>query len=102
VHLGWLLALGGLAAGMWEENGAGLGWAALLLATGAGLAVGAYRAHRFPLCAYGLFAGYLALLWPVLEGSWFRVLGRSLWLFAWSAAMLVGLLAAHRGTREPR
>jgi hypothetical protein len=100
VHLGWLLTLGGLVSGMVADRGRAIAWAVLLLVTGAGLAVGAYRARRFPLCAYGLFASYLALIRPAL-GPWeLSDVQRSSWLLIGSAAMVAGLLAAHRGTRE--
>lgn len=100
VHLGWLLALGGLAAGLAEEKGRWVPWAAVLLATGCGLAVGAYGRGRFPLFAGGVLAGYVALVRLVVGGLDLGPLAASLSTLALSLAMIAGLLAAQRGMRE--
>lgn len=102
VHLGWLLLLGGLASGMVSGRTGSGGWAMTLalLAVGAGLAAGAYRARRFPLFAYGVVAGYLALTRLI----WFRALPEMagcFWLSATSIGVIAGLVVAQRRLREP-
>jgi hypothetical protein len=101
VHLGWLLVLAGVAAGMGEGAGAGLAWGGALLVVGAGLAAGAWRARRFPLFAYGLVAAYAGLTRWVLEGMRDGALG-CLWFAGSSLAVIVGLLAAQRRLKGAR
>lgn len=100
VHLGWLLVLGGLAAGMVESGGEGLGWAAALLLAGAGLAAGAYRSRRFPLFAFGVVAAYAALSRLVMDVLDLEVLG-CFWFSGTSVLVVAGLLVAQRRMREP-
>jgi hypothetical protein len=60
VHLGWLLVLGGLAGGIFDNGARGLGWAAALLGVGAGLAAasgGSGRPGRADAGALGRRAG---------------------------------------------
>jgi hypothetical protein len=100
VHLGCLLALGGLAAGIFESSGRGLAWTGALLVAGAGLALAAYRGRRFPLFAYGLVAAYAALTRLLAEG-FHDVAAGCLWFAVSSILMIAGLLATHRRLREP-
>jgi hypothetical protein len=106
VDLGWLLALGGLASGMFESGGAGAPWAAsgalwagVLLLTGGGLAAFAYRTRRFPRFGYGVVAAYAGLTRLLFEGMHDEAPG-CLWLGASSIALVAGLIAAHRRMRE--
>ncbi|HVT59541.1 MAG TPA: hypothetical protein VHR45_14205 [Thermoanaerobaculia bacterium] len=100
VHFGWLLLLGGMASGLTEDGGGGRAWAGVLLAAGAALAAGAYRARRFPLFAYGVIAAYLALSRLVADALADRTLG-CFCLCVTSILMVLGLLKAHRRMREP-
>jgi hypothetical protein len=100
-HLGWLLVLGGLASGIGDRRGTGLAWTALLLAAGAGLAAWAYRARAFPLFAYGVVAGFVALSRLAIEELDLGVQGGFFMLSILSLAMIASLLAAHRRMREP-
>jgi hypothetical protein len=96
--IGWLLVLGALAIGIADPRWAL--WCALLLVTGAGLAVGAIRRRRFGLFALGLFAAYGALGRFVVEVA-AEELG-CLWFFAASILLVVALiLTAHRFRRTP-
>jgi hypothetical protein len=100
VHLGWLLLLAGIGSGIVESGGEGLAWAAVLLLVGAGLAVGAFRLRRFPLFAFGLLAGYVALSRLVVVGLDLEVLG-CFWFSGTSLLLIVGLLLAQRRMKEP-
>lgn len=96
VHLGWLLVLGGFASGLGEEL-----WvicALALLATGAALAAGAFRYRRFPLFAYGVLGGYLALTRFIFAGE--ETLG-CFWTSTTSIVVIIGLVVAQRRMREP-
>jgi hypothetical protein len=95
VHLGCLLALGGIAVGMEDPA-----WGAALLLAGAALAGVAYRTRRFPLFAYGVVAAYVGLTRLLAALSHDAALG-CLWFGASSAAVIAGLLAAHRRMKEP-
>lgn len=97
VHLGWLLILGGLASGMFEDRN--LAWAATLLLVGTGLAAGAYRLRRFPLFAFGVVAAYAGLSRLALELVDAEMLG-CLWFSATSILVLAGLILAQRRLRE--
>ncbi len=97
VHLGWLLILGGMGAGMIGDGH--LGWAAALLATGAALAAGAYRCRRFSLFAFGVVAAYAGLSRCALELADAEVLG-CFWFSSTSILVLVGLILAQRRLRE--
>lgn len=97
VHLGWLLILGGLASGMFEDRN--LAWAAALLLVGTGLAAGAYRLRRFPLFAFGVVAAYAGLSRLALELVDAEMLG-CLWFSATSILVLAGLILAQRRLRE--
>lgn len=96
VNLGWLLVLGGLASGIGEESWAL--WTLALLATGAALAAGAFRFRRFPLFAYGVLGGYLALTRLIFTGD--ETLG-CFWVSTTSFLVIVGLVVAQRRMREP-
>src|SRR5579864_895080 len=95
VHLGCLLALGGIATGIDEPA-----WGAALLLAGAALAAVAYRNRRFPLFAYGVVAAYAGVTRLLAEVSHDAALG-CLWFAASSAAVIAVLLVAHRRMREP-
>lgn len=95
VHLGCLLALGGIAAGMQDPA-----WGAALLLAGGALAAVAYRTRRFPLFAYGVVAAYVGLTRLLAEMSHDVSLG-CLWIGASSAMVIAGLLAVHRRMKEP-
>lgn len=99
VHLGWLLVLCGLAAGMTHGGGSGLAWGAALLLVGALLAAAAYRLRRFPLFAYGVVAAYIAVNRILLEAIFGDALG-CLWIGASSLVVVAGLLVAYRRLKE--
>lgn len=94
LHLGCLLVLGGIAAGIDRP-----GWALALLLAGATLAAVAYRARRFPLFAYGVVAAYLALV-RLTAGRFDNFSLSCLWIGLTSLALLAGLLAAHARMKE--
>jgi hypothetical protein len=96
VNLGWLLVLGGLASGLGEERWEL--WTLALLATGAALAAGAFRYRRFPLFAYGVLGGYLALTRFIFTGD--ETLG-CFWISTTSIFVIIGLVVAQRRMREP-
>lgn len=95
VHLGCLLALGGIAAGIQDPA-----WGAALLLAGAALAAAAYRSRRFPLFAYGVIAAYAGLSRLLAEGVNDVSLG-CLWFGVSSVMVIAGLLAAQRRMKEP-
>jgi len=95
VHLGCLLALGGIAAGMQEPA-----WGVALLLAGGALAAAAYRTRRFPLFAYGVIAAYVGFSRLLAEASHDVALG-CLWIGASSAMVIAGLIAVHRRMQEP-
>jgi hypothetical protein len=97
VHLGWLLILGGMASGMFEEKE--IAWASALLLVGAGLAAGAYRARRFSLFAFGVVAAYAGLSRVTLDVVDAEVLG-CFWFSATSILVLAGLIVAQRRLKE--
>ena len=99
VTLGWLLILGGLGSGMWE-SASWAGWTFALLLVSAGLAAGAYRARRFPLFAFGVVAGYVALSRLALEGLRLETLG-CFWFFLTPLLVIAGLIVAQRRMKEP-
>ena len=90
VHLGCLLALGGIAAGIADPA-----WGAALMLAGAALAGVAYRTRRFPLFAYGVVAAYAGVTRLLAGLSHDAALG-CLWFGVSSAAVIAGLLAVHR------
>jgi hypothetical protein len=90
VHLGCLLALGGIASGIADPA-----WGAALLLAGAALAGVAYRTRRFPLFAYGVVAAYAGLTRLLAALTVDAALG-CLWLGVSSALMIAGLLAVYR------
>jgi hypothetical protein len=96
VHLGWLLVLGGLASGVGEERWQV--WTLALLAVGAALAAGAFRFRRFPLFAYGVLGGYLALTRFIFTGD--ETLG-CFWVSTTAIFVVLGLVVAQRRMREP-
>jgi len=93
-HLGWLLILGAITAGVGDEGGARLS----LFVVGAGLAVLAFRRGRFSLFGMGLVAAYIGLSGMVVAGVRDAFFGY-LWFSATGIGVLVGLLAAHRAIR---
>lgn len=99
VTLGWLLILGGLGSGMWE-SASWAGWGIVLLLVSAELAAGAYRARRFPLFAFGVVAGYVALSRLALEGLRLETLG-CFWFFLTPLMVIAGLILAQRRMKEP-
>ncbi len=90
VHLGCLLALGGIASGL-----ARLEWGFALLLAGAGLAAIAYRTRRFPLFAYGVVAAYVGLS-RLLVDAVHDFAGGCLWIGVSSILVVGGLLAVQR------
>lgn len=96
IHLGWLLVLGGLASGLGEERWEL--WTLALFAVGAALAAGAFRSRRFPLFAYGVLGGYLALTRFIFVGD--ETLG-CFWISTTSILVIIGLVVAQRRMREP-
>lgn len=99
-HLGWLLILGGLASGL-GEDGAWIFYALALLLGGAALAAGAYRFRQFPLFAFGVMAGYVALSRLILELGEIAQLFGCLWFFGSAILLLFGLIVVQRRMREP-
>lgn len=97
VHLGWLLILGGIAAGMLDSNE--IAWGAALLLVGAGLAAGAYRVRRFSLFAFGVVAAYAGLSRVALDAVDAEVLG-CFWFSGTSILVLIGLIVAQRRLKE--
>ncbi len=94
-HLGWLLILGAITAGVGDEGAARLG----LFVVGAGLAALAFRRGRFSLFGMGLVAAYIGLSALVVAGvrePFFAFL----WFSATGIAVLVGLLMAQRRMRD--
>lgn len=98
LYLGWLLILGELASGLGES--AWLLYTLALLACGVGLAIWAYRFHRFPLFAFGVLAGYIALSRFIFEVDAFEVLG-CFWFASTTILLLFGLIMAQRRLKEP-
>lgn len=99
VTLGWLLILAGLGSGMWES-----GWtsyALALLICGAALAIGAYRRHRFPLFAFGVVAGYVALTRLALYSMQAAAALGCFWFFSTPILVIVGLIVAQRRMKVP-
>ena len=94
-HLGWLLILGAILAGVGDEGAARLG----LFVVGAGLAAMAFRSGRFPLFGMGLIAAYIGLSALVVAGVRDAMFG-FLWFSATGIAVLVGLLMAQRAMRD--
>lgn len=99
VYLGWLLILVGLASG-WGEDGVWIYYTLGLLLCGAALAAGAYRFRRFPLFAYGVLGGYLALSRLIAEVVDELTIG-CLWFFVTALLLICGLIAAQRRMKEP-
>lgn len=97
-YLGWLLILGGLASGLGES--AWPLYTLALLACGVGLATVAYRFRRFPLFAFGVLAGYVALSRFIFELDAFAVLG-CFWFASTTILLLFGLIMAQRRLKEP-
>lgn len=98
--LGWLLGLGALLSGALRSSSDGaLAWTAAALATGIGLALGAFRARRFGLFALGVVAAYVALTRLLAELVDEPVLG-CFWVFGSSLLLLGGLILAQRRMRE--
>lgn len=98
LYLGWLLILGGLASGLGESSW--LLYTLALLACGVGLAAVSYRFHRFPLFAFGVLAGYVALSRLIFELDAFEILG-CFWFASTTILLLFGLIMAQRRLKEP-
>ncbi len=97
--LGWLLILGALASGLGDHRW--MLYAGSLLAVGGALAAGAYRFRRFPLFAFGVIAGYVALSRMIVAaGDLFATLG-CFWFFGTSILLLLGLIWVQRRMKEP-
>jgi hypothetical protein len=103
VGLGWLLIQGALLSGRFTEIGTdsftGALWAFAASVVGAGLALGAWRARRFGLFAWGVGTGYAGLLsWtlPLFPVGMREMYGCSA-VFGGTVAIVVGLVIAHRG-----
>ena len=94
-HLGWLLVLSAILAGVGDQGAARLG----LFVVGAGLAAMAFWRGRFPLFGMGLIAAYIGLSALVVAGVRDAAFG-FLWFSATGIAVLVGLLMAQRAMRE--
>ncbi|HYL06666.1 MAG TPA: hypothetical protein VE075_11535 [Thermoanaerobaculia bacterium] len=90
VHLGCLLALGGIASGLGKPE-----WGGALLLAGTMLAAIAYRSRRFPLFAYGVVAAYLGLGRLLVEAVHDFAAG-CLLIGVSSSLVVAGLLAAQR------
>jgi hypothetical protein len=87
-HLGWLLILGGVLAGIGVSGGSGWLFSLGLFVVGTGLAGAAFHYGRFPLFGMGLAAAYVGLSALVLRG-----LSNDFLIFAWFAATGVAVLA---------
>jgi len=94
VHLGCLLALGGIASGLERPE-----WGGALLLAGAALAAIAYRTRRFPLFAYGVVAAYVGLTRLLVEAVHDFAAG-CLWIGVSSILLVGGLMAAQRRMKE--
>jgi len=93
-HLGWLLVLAAILSGIGERAAEGAAFQFGLLVVGAGLAVFAFRAGRFPLFGMGLVAAYVgltALTAPALPDAFLGFL----WFIVTGGGVIVALLVAH-------
>lgn len=94
-YLGWILVLGGLAAGETESRGLGIFYEMALLAAGAGLAAIGFRSARYGLFVLGILGAYFGASGLVLERiSW--SLEAALWWFVASAGCCLAVLIAGR------
>jgi hypothetical protein len=81
------------------DSGSALVWALALLVSGAGVAVLAYRAHRFWLLAMGVVAAHIGLSRFVVEAvDDFKLF--LLWLIVSGLALVMGLGMVRRSGRE--
>lgn len=96
-HIGWLLLLASLAAGMLDDAAAPpwAVWATVLLAVGGALAWRAARARRFWLFAIGLLGAYAALGRFVVEAVGGNT-PRQIWFLLSSIALVVVLVGLRR------
>lgn len=96
-HLGWMLVLGAIFAGIFEDGGNGTSSRLALLGVGTVLGIAAFRQGRFSLFGMGLVGAYVglsALVVAVAPGE----LG-FLWFSSTGIAVLVGLLLAQRAMK---
>ena len=100
-HMGWLLLLGGLGAGMVEsQTGAWWPpWTLALLTVASALAWMATRARRFWLFAIGLVGAYAALSRFVVE-AFTGETGRETWFLGSSVALVVILFTTRHRIQE--
>ncbi len=101
VHLGWLLILGALVSGGLAHGPAGIGYAALLIVTGAGLAWHGFRRRRFALFACGVLGGYIAASQLVLKASP-DFIETCVWFIASATALVTLLWTIQRKMKEPQ
>jgi len=88
IHLGWLLVLGALVAGLGEDGFKVRLYQLAVLLVGAGLALYAAWRRRFPLFAIGVAGAYIGVTALVLHAA-----PGELWIY-WFAFTPLGLLAA--------
>lgn len=98
VHLGWLLALGGVAGGAFASGAEGVTWALGLLVAGGLLALHAYRGRRFALFALAAFAVYVGASRIAIDAVHDLVFGCG-WFALSGLAMVVLLWRVHRSLR---
>ena len=100
-HIGWLLVIGGLAAGMLDPQAQPpwAAWALALIAVAGILAWLAARAHRFWLFAMGLLGAYAAVSKFVVESVRLNT-QREVWFLASSIALVAVLVTIRRRLEE--
>jgi hypothetical protein len=96
-HLGWMLVLGALFSGIFEDDATGSLFRLALLGVGAGLGIAAFRQKRFSLFGMGLVAAYVGLSALVVSAAPSEL--GFLWFSSTGIAVLAGLLLAQRAMR---
>jgi hypothetical protein len=99
-HMGWLLLLGALLSGVDASSGDGLAWSLALLIVGGALAAYSYRTRRFALFAFGMMGAYCGVTALAFRIPDFGDLA-FYWFFLSAILILVALLVAHHGMKEP-